>query len=333
MNDVCFKKSVAASLAFALCVWLAESTVLAQVTPKPLQEPPPTLIKMTVDGIDPASLNDITFPDPTKVKLIAKDNFEIFATYYGGIHLKKSPAIILLHDVLGSSADLSELAAFLQKTYGYAVLVPDLRGHGDSQKTGEIEIDPAKITRAEFDAFMLDIEACKKFLIAHNDEGELNIDMLIVVGVGKTCVPTVNWTLGDWSYPALVGLRQGQDVKGVVLISPEQSFKGVRMTNALRAPIFTGKEIAEPLRMLLAVGKNDEALVKEADAIREIVARHRKPQTGAIDGLFVLADYETNGAELTQASAGDLQSMIGQFVYLEIFQKADNYPWQLRAKK
>ncbi len=320
-------------IGLALGAWLASASAIGQVRTPPVQEVVAAPIKLTANGLDEASRKEIKFSEPIKIKLIAKDNFEFFATYYPGIHGKKTPALILLHDVLGSSEDLSELAAFLQLRYGYAVLTPDLRGHGDSTKTGDVEIDPEKITRAEFESFLLDIEACKKHLIARNDEGELNVDLLTVVAVGKSCIPTVNWSLRDWSFPALAGLRQGQDVKAIVLISPEQLFKGVRMTNSLRDGLFTGKDVAEPLRVLLAVGNGDSELLKETEAIREIVERNRKTTKEIIDGLWVLADYPTNGAALTKAESGDLQLLIGQLVFLEIFQKADLFPWQVRGKK
>ena len=319
---------------FLLSVWLLLSLMLAKPFDTAIgQERPPVDIKLTVNGLDPASLKSLTFSDPQNVKLSAKDKFELAAIYYPGVHGKNTPPIILLHDVLGAGEDLTELAIYLQKTFGYAVLVPDLRGHGHSKKTGKIEIDSEKIGRDEFAAMALDIEACKKFLIARNDDGELNIDMLNVVAIGKSCISAVNWAIGDWSYPVLVGLRQGQDVKALALVSPEQSFKGIRMTNAIKSGLFTGKDVEKPLRILLAAGTDDPSTVKEVESIASIVERHRTKNEDALDGLFVLKDYATNGAELTTAEAGDLQKLIGQFVFLEIFKKQSDFPWAVRTKK
>lgn len=47
---------------------------------------------------------------------------------------------------------------------------------------------------------MLDFEVCKKFFIEWNDEGKLNIDMLIVVVFGELCIIVVDWVLVDWFY-------------------------------------------------------------------------------------------------------------------------------------
>jgi pimeloyl-ACP methyl ester carboxylesterase len=298
------------------------------------QDPPPQPIKLTANGFDEASRTAIAFPEPTETRLTTRDHFELMATYYQGVHGRNTPVVILVHDVLGSRADLLGLAAFLQTTFGYAVLVPDLRGHGDSKKTGTWEIDPKELSRAEFEGFTVDIEACKRFLLDRNDADELNIDLLAVIAVGKSCIPAVNWALADWSFPQLAGLRQGQDVKAVVLISPEQVFKGVRMTAALRTGLFNGKGVERPLRMLLAAGKDNDALNDEFESIRSIVARDRKVENKeVVDGLFVFHDYETNGAALTNPDGGDLPMMIGQFVFFELYEKSGQFPWQQRGKK
>jgi pimeloyl-ACP methyl ester carboxylesterase len=321
------------SVAISGCVWLV-LTLSSAIPPSAIaQDEPPAVIKLTADGIDAASRTDLKFSDPIDTRLTARDNFELSATYYPGIYGRNTPVLILLHDVLGSRADLLDLAAYLQSTYGFAVIVPDLRGHGESRKTGARDIDPQKLNRAEFEAFMMDIEACKRYLITRNDMDELNIDLLTVVAVGKTCVPAVNWSLADWSFPQLAGLRQGQDVKALVLISPEQGFKGVRMTNALKSGLFTGKDVPQPLRVLLAVGSGNAELVKEIDTIRQIVEKNRKLVENAYDGLFVFDDYTTNGVALTKADGGDLRTMIGQLVFFELFEKSGQYPWQTRGKK
>jgi hypothetical protein len=43
--------------------------------------------------------------------------------------------------------------------------------------------------------------------------------------------------------------------------------------------------------------------------------------------------YRANGAELTKVESGDLQLLIGQLVYLELYKKLDEYPWAEREKK
>ena len=60
------------------------------------------------------------------------------ATYYPGTKDEESIPVILLHGFKGNRKDFTKedegLAWFLQKNLGCAVIVPDLRGHGDSTK-------------------------------------------------------------------------------------------------------------------------------------------------------------------------------------------------------
>jgi pimeloyl-ACP methyl ester carboxylesterase len=302
--------------------------------PNGLSQQPTQEIKLTADGFDPASVKDVTFSEAQSVKLTCEDQFEISARYYAGVHGTKTPVVILVHDMMGTGDDLTELAEFLQRNYGYAVIVPDLRGHGSSRSTGTRQIDPEKMGSAEFAATEQDVEACKRFLRERNNEGQLNIDMLAVVGVGKSCITLVNWALTDWSYPVLAGKKQGQDVKALVLVSPEHAYRSVRMTNALRAGLFTGKDFDRPLRVLLAAGTNDPSKIDEIRNIAADLSRGREPKGSGVDGVWLFdRDYTVNGAELTTASAGDLQTLIGQLVFFEIYQKHGEMPWSERGLK
>ncbi len=86
---------------------------------------------------------------------------------------------LLIHDWGGSRADLLPFAEYLQKS-GYAVIVPDLRGHGEStaRAGGTAKLDSAKFRKSDMAGVLLDIERCKKYLVQRNNDGELNIDLL-----------------------------------------------------------------------------------------------------------------------------------------------------------
>src|SRR3990170_7357044 len=72
-------------------------------------------------------------PKPVVVDLNTKDGLRLVSTYYGQRQGSKAVPIVILHDFKGSRNALSDLAQRFQQT-GYAVTVPDLRGHGDSTK-------------------------------------------------------------------------------------------------------------------------------------------------------------------------------------------------------
>ena len=89
---------------------------------------------------------------PEKVTLNAPD-MTLTATYFPGPKGKDSVPVVLLHMFKRNRNDYDALAKYLQ-SQGHAVLVPDLRGHGDSTtKTiaGTSEtLDPQKFTKTDY---------------------------------------------------------------------------------------------------------------------------------------------------------------------------------------
>jgi hypothetical protein len=305
----------------------------AAALPLAAQEPKPggkeIDVTLTIDGIEPGQRPQIQFPQPETVSLTTPDGVRLSATFYGGVLGKKTPALILIHDLGGSSADLAEMAAWLQTNYGYASIVPDLRGHGNSPLEDQGDFDPEKISSAQFAAMGNDIEACKIYLRdQQNNAGLLNIDMLTLVGVGKVNVLAVEWSFRDWSFPPLAGKKQGQDVKNLVMISPVQSHKGSRMAS-LKAPLFSGKEFAKPLNVLIEVGSDDKKLLREAETIETTLKRSRKKEDDP--GVYLAAGYSVNGAAL--AKDADVRKDIAELVFVKLYQRVGEFPWEQRGIK
>jgi pimeloyl-ACP methyl ester carboxylesterase len=205
-------------------------------------------------------------PDPVNIDLETSDGLQLKATYYGtnpaNADRKNSVPIIMLHGWKGSRADFSGLALEMQGR-GCAVLVPDLRGHGKStqiKRDGNLfNIDQANLRKGDIELMVTqDLEALKTFLMDRNNAGELNIEKLCVLGNEMGATIAVQWALYDWHWPQLPTVKQGQDVKALILISPQLNFHGVGMSEALGTPLLqTG------LSVLLIVGeknsKKDEA--------------------------------------------------------------------------
>ena len=93
----------------------------------------------------------------------------------------------MLHDWDGNRKQFSGLATYLQ-SIGHSIIVPDLRGHGESLrvKASDMTLDREKFNRNAIAAMGEDIEACKRFLLKKNNGGELNIEFLTVVAAGQS---------------------------------------------------------------------------------------------------------------------------------------------------
>ncbi len=141
-------------------------------------------------------------PEPEDYILPTSDGLQLAMTYYAGPTYpdtkdKQIIPVVLLHMWKQSRHDFKELAPFLQKQ-GYAVLVPDLRGHGDSKRLKgdrrDETLNAEKMSPQQLPLMATeDMMAVKQFLWERNNKGELNIDKLCIVGaeLGASVAPEV----------------------------------------------------------------------------------------------------------------------------------------------
>ena len=228
-----------------------------------------------------------TLKEPEDVSLKTLDGVVLRATYYPGMDGKKSTTLILVHAYKGKRSDYSELAKYLQINR-FAVMVPDLRGHGESTRLlSGGNIDAASLQKADFAAMVTyDMEAVKSFLLKQHNEGQLNIDKLGVVGAEMGATVGLAWAALDWSWPLTTRGKQGQDVKALVLLSPEWTFKGLRINDAL-----ANEYVRRDLAILILVGKGSSGAVQQANRIHSAFkAAHPEPPpgTGGKKDLFLL---------------------------------------------
>jgi alpha-beta hydrolase superfamily lysophospholipase len=156
-----------------------------------------------------------------------------------------------------------------------------LRGHGKSTqvsrggRTGRI--DHATMRMADYERMVtLDLEAIKKFIIEKNNDGELNLRKLCVVGAEMGAAVGINWAALDWSWPPLATGPQGQDVSALVLITPVYRYNGLSIVNATKQA-----GVQRNISMLIIVGSQDSANLREAQRLHQTLAKQRPDYSNA----------------------------------------------------
>jgi hypothetical protein len=267
---------------------------------------------------------------PEDVKLTTKDGWEIHATYYAGKLKKNAVPFIMLHGWEGTRADYDGLAKYLQ-SLGHAAIVPDLRGHGQSNtRPGPKEVtveSPDDLTNNEVKGMVADVEACKKFLREKNNAGDVNIEMLTVVGADVTCITALQWSAYDWNVQNLPTYKQGKDVKMVVLLSPTQSFKGSSIS-----PTLTQPAIKKELTIVIIVGREDSKSFADARKMNTQLENFRpemkKDDVKNEDRSLFFFGLDTNlvGTDLLN-EALKVKFGIANIVKLRLSDKKDDFAW------
>ncbi len=206
------------------------------------------LLGWVVAGASTASAQgSFRAPPPEELKLTTLDGVKLAATYYPSNLGREAVPIVLLHDFKESRTVFNSLAKALQSPGdesgdSRAVITVDLRGHGEStvQASGNgqtRDLEASRLRARDFEAMYLqDMEAVRRFLVEENDAGQLNLNSLCLLGAGMGANVATYWAAKDWSTPRLATLKQGQDVKSLILVSPEWKFNGLPLLIPLRQP-------------------------------------------------------------------------------------------------
>lgn len=235
---------------------------------------------------------------PEDVFLTTKDNVRLAATYYPSSAGRDAVPIVMLHDYKENRAIFDGLARALQapsdpRVKSHAVLTVDFRGHGGStlavNLNGQtVEIDAAKLQPVDFeDMVRFDMEAVRRFLVERNDAQALNLNKLCLVGGGMGANVALIWSAVDWATPPLAQRKQGQDVKALVLASPNWRQKGLMLVDALKDP-----NVQSELSVMLTYGSQDTKAKKSAETVYKNLQRfHPEPPIERVHELKDLFEY------------------------------------------
>jgi pimeloyl-ACP methyl ester carboxylesterase len=299
-------------------------------------------------------------PKPKEMVLLTNDGLRLAATYYPSAKGKDTVPVILLHMYKGSGSDYAGLASLLQQL-GHAVLVPDLRGHGGStQFQGtQVPLSAENMSRTDFTRMVTsDMEALKDFLREENNGGHLNIEKLCLVGAEMGASVALTWTQLDWSRPPVGVYKLGQDVKALVLISPEWSTPGLPLKpvltrsnarfpltdplliNAAKKGIIAFKypyemDMRREVSVMIVAGKGNSRVVRDAQRLLSMLERYHpepppKDREKELDLFYGWLDTSLQGTKMLGASGLGLDELIANFIKQRLVDRP--FPWQPRTK-
>ncbi len=271
-------------------------------------------------------------PEPETVELKTKDGVGLTITYFESMAGKDAVPVVMLPDWKDARSVYDSLAKRLQQpgekdSYpSFAVVTVDLRGHGDSTKQtlpngNKRELDAAKLDREDYAAMITqDMPAVRAFLRDKNDAAKLNLNKLTLLGSGLGASIAVNWAAIDWSYPPLAVQKQGQDVKALILVSPQWKWKAVPMQDALRQP-----GLRQQVAFMMMFGKRDRGIAADVKRIYgQLDNYHPEPAAGseATRDLVVLpADNALQGTKLLKEAGAAAEKRITDFLREHVVEK------------
>ncbi|QDT06105.1 Alpha/beta hydrolase family protein [Rubripirellula lacrimiformis] len=261
---------------------------------------------------------------PRPVTLKTKDGITLRAFYFPSDKGKEAVTVMVVHEWQGQASPYLKLVMAL-KNAGCAVLVPDYRGHGGSKeynyrgKTKTFNV--AQMSKRDIESIILmDLETSKGFLKEENDAGNLNMNALVVVGIREGCVMATHWAARDWSFPSVGSNKQGQDVKGLVLISPEKQIKSIALDQALMSPTIL------QLPIMVVAGKESPEGSEAQRIIKRVEGVKRRAGGGTVTGFEgKMVDTALSGHSLVNDVSEVIPDIV-QFITSEVNATEGN-PW------
>jgi pimeloyl-ACP methyl ester carboxylesterase len=271
--------------------------------------------------------------EPKPVTLETKDGVALKAVYYPGNRGKETVPVILVHGWEERGVVWEPLAIYFQRTLGHAVIVPDLRGHGQSltQTAGAQarQLDPDDLLPADMGAMIWDVHACKKFLQEENNKGEANIEMLTVIGAEYGALVALQFAQLDWGWPPLTTGKQGQDLKGLALLTPIDRFKrstAAEAVQSLRIPIASGK-----FSVLIVAGTEDRGGYSDAKRLHRQIENMYPGELKESSCWLVTPETSSHGVQLIEPQRRlGTHEVLANFIKQRVIDRKTEFEWAER---
>lgn len=195
-----------------------------------------------------------------------RDGQTLHCTYFPSTAGKAAPVAILLHGKGGNrlswQTGTGSIPGFAQalQTNDFAVICVDLRQHGENIAGGATgKSAPTQLVPRDYQAMVsLDLEAVKKFIYEEHQKEALNMNKLGIVATDFSTSVALMYAELDWSKepfddaPVLAQRTpRGQDVKALILISPDTRVPGLNVNTA------STRLRTLQMPVMIAVGKRD----------------------------------------------------------------------------
>ncbi len=260
------------------------------------------------------------------ITLKTKDGVQLRAFYFPSEEGKKAVTVMVVHEWQGQASPYYKLFLALQKA-GCAVLVPDYRGHGGSKEYTNFRGESDKFNIAQMskrdveNIINFDLEKAKSYLKGENNEGKLNLNALVVIGVREGCVMASHWAQRDWNFPSVGRMKQGQDVKALIFISPEKQIKGIGID-----PTLTNQNLLRLPIMVLAGGKSPEA-DEAARIAKRVESMKKRIGKGEATGFSLnVPNTNLSGPSLVNDVSAVIPAIVN-FIKSEVKISDDENPW------
>lgn len=261
-----------------------------------------------------------------EIKLKTKDNVELRAFYCPSEKEKEAVTVLIIHEWKGQASPYTKLCYALQEA-GCAVLVPEYRGHGGSReytdRQGKVKrFQVARMSKRDVeDIISKDLETVKGFLKRENNEGKLNLNALVIIGIREGAVFAGQWAQRDWRFPSVGRMKQGQDVKALIYISLAKQVKGVGIE-----PTLTDENLIQ-LPMMLIAGKRSNDAKDTQRIARRVQGLKKRIGRGTTAGFeLYMPDTKLGGSTLVN-EVSDVIPQIIEFITAEVKVSEEENPW------